>query len=160
MTFQEGRSYEPAGSYETGWSVVPWMIVPPSPPPSSSPPQPPAASTSNAAPTKRKILRLRPTFSLLLLPSRVCTSLDRPRFGHAGSWDSGANVACPRVEKAVEDVHHQVRQDDDHGKEDGDPHHNGVIACTHGDDEVAADARNPEDRLDDERARDQAAETI
>src|SRR5918994_2548022 len=85
MTFQDGRSYEPAGSYETGWSVVPWMTVPPSPPPpSSSPPQPPAARASSAAPIKRKIRRVRPTSASFGFVQGT-TSLDRQRIGRFGS---------------------------------------------------------------------------
>src|SRR5215210_3998442 len=82
MTFHDGRSYEPAGSYETGWSVVPWMIVVSLPPPPPPPPQPAAAPMSSVAPSKSRILRLRRTSASFSLPVQWLTSLDRGRFGH------------------------------------------------------------------------------
>src|SRR4029453_7826002 len=96
MTFQDGRAYEPAGADETGWSVVPCTIVPPPPPPPSSPPHPAAARTNSAAPVKSRILRLRPTFSLLCVrPSRLCASIgtDVRKPGWLGAPDS-RRLAC------------------------------------------------------------------
>src|SRR5215210_1821289 len=99
MTFHDGRSYEPAGSYETGWSVVPWMIVVSLPPPPLLTPQPAAATTSSVAPSRSRTLRLRRTLASFSLPVQWLTSLDRRRFRGAArrEWAGGGAAAPSRA---------------------------------------------------------------
>src|SRR5215813_8683878 len=63
-------------------------------------------------------------------------------------------VADSRIKEAIEEVRYEVTGDDDHAKEDRHAHHERVVAVERRLYEVAADAGNAEDLLDDDRAGD------
>src|SRR5262245_40196759 len=63
-------------------------------------------------------------------------------------------VADSRIKETIEEVRYEVAGDDDHAKEDRHTHHERVVAIERAQHEVAADAGNAEDLLDDDRAGD------
>ena len=67
-------------------------------------------------------------------------------------------VADPRVDVRVQHVDHEVEEGHREGVQDGHRHQHAVVVLADRRDVVAADARDREDRLDDERAGDQERE--
>src|SRR6478736_2065778 len=61
-------------------------------------------------------------------------------------------MANPRIEQAVENVDQEIENDDEDGNEDNCAHHQRVVTVDGAKDEVATDARDGEDRLNDGRA--------
>lgn len=109
----------------------------------------PAATSSttarNAAPTTARRCRANRA------SARRC-----PRRGlapAAGPPDRSGELAVPHlgVEQRVGQIDEDVHGDDDDREEQGERQQDGVVAPRRRGDEVAADARNPRDGLDEER---------
>src|SRR5688572_295631 len=103
-------------------------------------------------------MTMLPTASLLRLKRRqdALNGL-RPTVGAASSnpaWPSGTSlIAHLRVDDATRHVGDDVGQDDDAAIEDGDAHHQRIVAVGGALDEIAADAGNAEYLFDHHRAR-------
>jgi hypothetical protein len=83
---------------------------------------------------------------------------ERPEVGAAGmAFVSAASViAHPRIDDRIEQIDDQIEDDREHGDHHHRAHHQRIIAVEGGIDEIAADARNLKDRLDDDRAGEKA----
>src|SRR5690242_10601928 len=71
--------------------------------------------------------------------------------GRAASVMAKSVVADPGIQDAVDQIHGQVGEDDEHAVEDRHPHHQRVVPVQRRLDEIAADTGNAEDLLDHDR---------
>src|SRR5437899_9793026 len=99
------------------------------------------------------------TTAALLCSSRRQASLHRlrPLISSTGDRLGGKAVTVmgpsvvpdARIEQAIDQIDGEIGQDDQHAVENGDAHHQRVVAIEGRLDEIAPDPRNAEDLLDD-----------